>query len=611
MKIKMYGSGGIQSMYTPVVRESILPDLSRGMRSGKSSSDSKEALSLEKEIAKLVEAEGVQSDKRAFIEQVYTFLNSAKEVYNDDGSSNLNQTLAKLLVVQEMVNTVKLNKEAYDEAKERMKTENTGSDVALDSYGRIYAFHNDEVVTVSVQEYKESPEEYQILNNETLLNLRNSRKDLAGRIDILNDISNSVGMEAIMQTIENTVESIGSQIRKGNSIKASPEVQRGLEGLYNIESDTPKSQVSKEAMLSAIRYLKNTRLNTNAKNVLEITATLQGTTAENLLYEALYFHTSDTYNEVLDGSGSGSGSGGGAGRDLKTELSFGESVLMNYGAPQSTELVFGSSLKFTVPGYKYPTINNSKEGPLPTTQTLSEVYSNLQAQGIVSAGPIYYGNLQINNVSSAGSDLLINNGSGGRVVYLPTDSRGGIDLSMIGQMQNIQDKIEKERITDPERIKKMWEDAGFVYDENLRTGRPHGYELRPFWVQEAYTTEGTNTFKDPVGFKGSPLNGNKFVEKVEDRIVESMVEDYNRQHGKNNKVSINAGWTEDSYKGLLFIPLNGDIKDAMIASGHAYIPKTDIRTVQARQQAVARGGGYNNGYYDRSARAQSEQALYK
>jgi hypothetical protein len=106
------------------------------------------------------------------------------------------------------------------------------------------------------------------------------------------------------------------------------------------------------------------------------------------------------------------------------------------------------------------------------------------------------------------------------------------------------------------------------------------------------------------------LNGNKYVEKVDDSVVDGMIADYNREHGKNKKLSINAGATENSYKGLLFIPLNGDIKSAMIAAGHAYIPKTDIRTVQAQQQAVARGGGYNNGYYDRTSRAQSEQALF-
>lgn len=598
-------------MYTPVVRESILPDLARGMRSGRTSSP-KESFSLEKEIAKLIEAEGVQSDKRAFVEQVYTFLDSAKGVYNEDGSSNINQTLAKLLVVQEMVNTVKINKEAYDDALEQMQSADTGSDIALDSSGRMYAFRDDEITTVSLEEYKESPEEYRLLNNQTLLNLRNSRKDLAGRIDILHDISNAVGMKDIMTTIEDAIEAIKTQESKGHAIKTSAEVQRGLEGLYNITSEVSRANVSKETMIAAIKYLKNTRLNSNAQHVLEVNAALQGTTAENLIYEALYFHTGSTYHEVLDGSGSGDGSGTGTGRNLKTEMSFGESVVADYGIPQRTDLVLGSSLKFSVSGYSYPTIGNSESGPLKTTQTLSEAYANLQAQGILFAGkPIQFGNLVINNVSAAGSDLIINNASGGKVVYLPTNARGEINFAAMQEMQKVQDSITNDKITDPETIRKRWEDAGYEYDETLRTGKLYGHNLRPFWVQEAYTTENTETFKDPWGpWEGSVLNGNKYVEKIDSSIVDGMIADYNREHGKNKKLSIGAGWTEDSYKGLIFIPLNGDIKSAMISAGHAYIPKTDIRTVQAQQQAIARGGGNNDGYYDRTAKAQSEQALF-
>lgn len=605
LEIKQPG-GIIQSLFTPVERKSFLDGLPRGRSS---SSSKKEDDFIEKEIIKLITETGVKSDKRVFVQEAYSFLNSAKNTHNSsDGTNTVDIALAKLLAVEELVNTVRQNNIAYEEAKTRIETKNTGSDVALTSNGKIYVDSEEGVDTITVAEYKKHSDRYHVLNNSELLTKRYHDTNLAGRIDIFTDISNSVGIREVINSIEEGVKDIGSQKRKGHSIKTTAEVRQGLEGLYNIYSETPNSHVSKDLMLSAIKYLKNTQLNQNERNVLEVTAELHGTTAEELIYETLYLNTSTAYNEELDGSGS-SGNGSGTGANLKTELSFGESVLMNYGLPMDTDLILGGSLKYTVPGYVYPTIENAGDGPLPTTQTLSDTFANLQTQGILYAGkPVYFGNLRLNNIASAGRDILIDNTEGARVVYLPVNARGELSFTMMNQMQKIQDKIAKDRITDEETLKELWESNGFKYDEDRKVGTPYGYTLRPFWVQEAYTTEGTETFLDPFGTKTSPLEGNKFVEKVDDSIVEGMVESYNQKHGKN-KVSIDAGWGEHSYRGMIFIPVNGDLKSTAIAAGHAYVPKTDIRHTHAAQQAVIRGGGYDNGYFNRDSRAQNVNAL--
>lgn len=69
-----------------------------------------------------------------------------------------------------------------------------------------------------------------------------------------------------------------------------------------------------------------------------------------------------------------------------------------------------------------------------------------------------------------------------------------------------------------------------------------------------------------------------------------MVDAYNRQADKNSKISMSAGWFTDSYKGLILIPLNVDIKEAMIAAKNGYMPKPNIAEVAATQQAVGYGG---------------------
>lgn len=481
----MYGAGSVlQSMYTPAVRESILPELAgKKASSGKSSSTSSKPSFLEKELEKLISENGVHSDKKAMLAQIYKFLNSAQSVYNSDGSENIGQVLAHLVVMQEMVNDIKLNKQAYDGAVNRMESKNTGSDVALTSSGQVYVYDGTKVTTMDVGDYKKNKEDYQLLNNSTLLNLRNADINLAGRIDILHDISNSVGMEDIMETIEQAIVAFGEKSTTTQTMKMPGTVQRGMEGLYKVLTKYDVNMENNKAILGAINYLKNTRLNTNARNTLEVMATLQDTTADQLLFDALLHHTGYTYTEDLEGSKSGKGSSGSGsgGEKLDYQVSFGETVIMDYGKPETTDLIFGTSIKYTVPGHWYNTINNAKDKTLPLTQTLGEVFENLQAQGIISSHkPIYYGNMHLNNISAAASDLLVDNSKGAKTVYLPTDAAGNISYSLINQMQAVQHEIEMKKLTDTAVIKALWERAGFEYDSETGLGKPRGYKLTPF-----------------------------------------------------------------------------------------------------------------------------------
>ena len=154
---------------------------------------------------------------------------------------------------------------------------------------------------------------------------------------------------------------------------------------------------------------------------------------------------------------------------------------MDYGLPVKSDFILGGSLKFTVPGYMYSTIKNSKEGPLPSLQTLGSVLSNLQAQGVLFAEkPMYFGGQRLLYPATAGGEIIVDNSRGARVVYLPVDSNGQISLTMLKEMQKVQDYIAKQGITDEDTLRETWESHNFKYNEKLRTGEPYGYNLRPF-----------------------------------------------------------------------------------------------------------------------------------
>ena len=91
----------------------------------------------------------------------------------------------------------------------------------------------------------------------------------------------------------------------------------------------------------------------------------------------------------------------------------------------------------------------------------------------------YFGDIPIQDIASTGQSILVDNSKGGVVVYLPTIN-GNIDFNMMQQMNDVYSKIVADRITDPVKLRKIWEDNGFQYDEQKRIGIPIGYTLTPY-----------------------------------------------------------------------------------------------------------------------------------
>ena len=60
-----------------------------------------------------------------------------------------------------------------------------------------------------------------------------------------------------------------------------------------------------------------------------------------------------------------------------------------------------------------------------------------------------------------------------------------------------------------------------------------------------------------------------------------------------SKIDIAAGLFGDSYGSMLFIPLNENQNEALIAGGIGYIDKPDSDIVKARQDAAIAGGAYD------------------
>lgn len=570
-----------------------------------------------KSIQKALEQNGLESDVEVFAQYAEAILQNNMYGFNDGG---LNGSVAQLFKLRSLANKVRNSNELYETALSHMKSADTSSDYAVSSDGKVYAlFQDDEgnakVDTIKLDTYKENSDKYRLITNSELLEYRRLNK--AFDDSMLQDIIGSIGMEEIVSDINNVISKFGKRTTSSYP-NLSESVAKGMEYLFkiNIEASAAYQDIvedgeKKKDISAAIKYIYSS-LNNNAKNVLKLHAELNDTSVVDYLKDAITLNTSYEYKEDIEKApkGIGSGSGSGSKEQLGAE-SWEHAVFKRHGRPQSVGMILEGRTKFGFKGVRFDMIKGPDGKDVKPITSGIESYNNLQNRGLVATGQtVYFGNLPLDNISAQGMDLIVDNSDGLAIAYLPTDKSGNLDFSMMQQMSKIQEAIDNERISDPNKKAQYWEKYGFKYNKEQDTGVPHDRELKPFIVQNAYTTEATNSFADPV--KGaSPLSGNLFFEKIDASIVDQMLAQYNRTAQKGEKLDWGSGWFTDSYRGTIYIPMNDQELQSMISGGEAYSPKLNSNMIKAQQDATRLTGGYNynTGSFDRTLKGTSDEDL--
>ena len=607
MKIQKYQYG---ASYTPISRE--VMGQSQVLPATSPSSEKKDDKLIEQEIIKVLGENGIPTDVDYFLSQAQSFLQDSTNIF----SGKKTNIMSQLIRLRLLANRLQHNNALYKNAIDRIKVENTGSDVAISSDGNLYVYDGGSVKKVTPTDYSKNPKEYQVLTNAELIHLRERDPELKFDESILHDLSNSIGMKSIMEQIIGAIKKFGTSTQKGYTVKVGGQVQRGLEalmslgpdGLYEIETSDSKAA---QDINSAIIYLyKN--LNTNAKNVLRATTAAEGLNPSDvndvtrILKEALFEHTDTSIkvNAIKDNAikdptkGSGSRSGDSAGSQIKEV--WGDFVTKDGGSYRNTNIVMpGGNVSFNVPAKHYNFIEGKENTAIDNVTLGDESFNNLISKGLIDTRRTsYIGDLPIDNMAFAGKDIIVDNTRGGTVMYLPIKQDGELDLSMMKQMSEIQDQIIKSRITNTEAKKKIWEDNGFTYNEALDVGVPVNETLGRYWTQVAYTSTAANSFKN------KDLKSSSMLSPVDDSVIENLGSAYNLNPNNKNKskVDLTAGWFGKSYQGMLFIPMQDNQNEVLVAGGAAYMPKPNTDVIKARQDAVRLGGGYDygTGLYNRN-----------
>lgn len=589
MKIAMYNGGGpaIQSVYTPQVRDTYLNEEASVSASSSGKKKDKGKNWIEDAVVDAIKQGGLQSDVDIFLSQAEQFLSDSQSLYDADTDAFLgNNAVLKLIALRKMANVVKENKAAYDEAAKHMYKEGVGSDVALDETGKMYVVSDGKLDTITVATFRENKDKYTPLTNSQLLELRRNTAQLAGRTDIISSVNNAIGIKNVSQTIENVIEQLGEQKKKGVALKVSGQVQKGLEGLYTINSTTSNAAVSKESMLAAISYIKNTRLNQNERNVLKATAELGGVSEDELIYNELTMHISNVYEETPKKASSDSASSSGSG-DVKgtQEESYIEQVV-NGRTVVPSNIVLGSSDHshgFSTEGRKYPLINekHDKIG----RNNLKNVLEQTSIGGVVDMKSIFIGNTAVpdyllNRVVYDGTSTLDR-------VYLPIDTReykttGRIKPDFVALQKYEKFKQWKKQhpnaTAQEESIKMQELDVPGV---TVKNGKWEFANTHLFLTTKAYVNDEALDIDndDTMWLDKVSAEENKRVGDIYENLVAFGTESAGKNKDRTDKVNHWTRWNWDAlYHGTVFMPV-GERGMEVIAAGNELASKSQYMDI--------------------------------
>lgn len=609
MKIQKYQYG---ASYTPISRE--VMGQSQGEPATSPSSEKKDDKLIEQEIIKVLGENGIPTDVDYFLSQAQSFLQDSTNIF----SGKKTNTMSQLIRLRSLANRLQHNNALYKNATDRIKVENTGSDVAISNDGNLYVYDGESVKKVTPTDYSKNPEEYQVLTNAELIHLRERDPNLKFDESILHDLSNSIGMKTIMDQVIGTIKKFGTTSQKGYTIKAGGQVQRGLEALMSLdelyEVESSDSKAAQDINAAIIYLYKN--LNNNAKHVLRATTAAEGLNPENMeditsiLKAALFEHT-DTSRKVgyvKDPLGKGSKSGSGEGSGPGDKEGYGQSLISGFGASRTRRVRTRDGIADFTVEVKHNPLRDKDNEIVTGIATLDEVFNDLAKNGVaMDRDKLYFGgmyNAKGTNGSVVGDsqdtlyidpnkarEVLVDASDGVETIDVPVDYNGKPDFGAINRYQMAVDEISKNKVTDPREIfeiyKKYALDNNLDQDGNLMTGR--------FLAVHAKMSEDEGAV---AGYSSDNPTIDRLTGQGRDKFMND-VNYANQGREKKNKVKINYGWiwNRGILSGTVFIPLYVNQASQAVSDERARTDKRTGSEYQMMQEAYV-DPRYNNGVYN-------------
>lgn len=592
MLIKKYQSGGM--IYTPRLSNT-------NVQQKQSVSNDNDGEQIEKAIIDVLNEQGLPSDVDFFLKQANTLLTSVGPSF---GSNNYN--MGDLIKLNSLANKIKFNNEMFNQASELIISENAGSEIALTNLGQMYVINQSgKLQTINPSEYYKHKDSYTPITNSYLMNERAYANNLplAFNGTILQDMSNVIGMESIMEYVQSTINNFGTnketQSTDRFTTKEKNQIERGFEqilsgvapeGIYKVNSETSTSHqgyYDDESFKMALNYLYSS-LPTNMKNVLKANTAAYGldpSKSENvqkLLAQALFEHTShDISNKLTVDYDQTASKNAGLGAVARSEQQVPQSYLEMVATGAVTmpvELSLRPSTgksNLVFQAQPYPLLD--KSGDQMGTMTIKKLVNNAQIGNIIDKNSITFGNSRI--TSDAMDMILYDDSSQLHRAWLPYDEEtlrnNGIyrpDVDAIEKFDQFNKWLRSGKYSDI-RIQQKINELGLNLVYDAETGEYKFKNQKCFLIVTGVTSHRAVDISDGWKGKVSSSEASSWYSKLENMSAyeEGFFE----------------GWWGDAdtiYKSAIFMPIL-DPAMATVATNHQYVPKTSYNNIVQNRQA--------------------------
>lgn len=627
--------GGFMSLFTqyapiqsPAPSQSARSYSSREERGSEREESTKGKLT-EKDLFELVsKVDGLPNDTRALVSN----LSNMFQMQQLTGTADIADLASTYLSNLYQIKMASFNKKEYDKAFTEV-TKNGGlNEYAITASGQVIVMDEDDnLQQISVSELLKGTGKYRPLTNSNLLYLRAYQPEYINNNQILNTVSNGIGMEQVDKMIREKLSSLGTSetVRSGYSVKADSYIAQGLNVLSQVESAAVAGQTGmtldgmyknkiitkdqKQQAEAALQYIYNT-LPDNAKTLLSLkagNASNPQAGAQAVILQLITSRMSQTNSsettwegtleQVTKGpgksrSGSSSGDDGLGSDDIKTDPYYNMTRAWG-GEDASITLNSGGIGEMTVNGTLYSSIPSSDGKPIGRTSLLNALQSGLQ--GIVTDPlAITFGNVPL--TTDDFENIVFDGAGGGTLVPLPVKTTPNgtkvVNLEALDQW-NEANRLFKEKgidIMSPESVAEHSQEVTqILYSTQLEglvsvSGGGIDYsQLRQFLVVDGYAVarDGDDRFD---------TNFTNYLSTV-DKPTQSKIITALSTNDKKDNYQLDLGglpWNNDNiYKGTIYIPITSNQLKGLTASGQhvkespAMVKEYEHQMLQKRLQA--------------------------
>lgn len=502
------------------------------------------------------------------------------------------------------------NKDRYDKVVEQANKNGAMAEPAISIDGKLVVQSSDgRISTVSLDNYFQNKDRYNLLTVSNLANLRAYSPELAYNPEVFNIINNSVGFESFQALIKQAAQTLGStEYTRNGMFSAEGNASKGWALLQTLREDDrvqAMSSVTAEGLykykiidknqlgqINALTDYMLAVLPDNAKTwaALKTGQTNKDQAAGDLVLTYLLGRQNVTHDFDISYSGdmdkvqgSKSSSSGGSQEDPKE--GFWRQIQSGKGGDDFTYTILTKTGRMSVSGKFYGTTPG-----MDTNKSLGDYINDSQVGYLIKNNKnITFGDTKI-SVNSF-NDVMINANSGAAVVSLPIKIDGTVDLSVADRWVAIQDKLKASGLSEesPEynqRLKQL------VHENQLdglldANGLPNKNRFGHFLVLEGFTSDKAKAVKNNKQVSFGDIESDFILPAGDDSEIYDMIE-----KGLSNKdrgeYEFNRNWDwsighNELYKGNIYIPLNTNPINAYNADDNDIKQSTSYLYEKAQQ----------------------------